>query len=251
MSRYLRHCIILITAHSAVICGPASTPIANAAMPLLYSSGCSGPCTGACHHSAAPSADDKTAKSRRCQPSRKRDRKRFPASSCNNYLQALAGQIDIQPGSCLLSQPWQPAGDVAVRHVADSKGLEDDAAHTAGDEVTVRNPWIAAWHDRDPNDVWVQLHTPSLSGTHECGCSWVKRTGSACSRASKTAAHLKPRPVDAGDGQQRGLIPVNIHAEIGQVRIRGRVKRLVEAAVRLLAPVAAHQAAAEADRDFV
>ena len=44
MSRYLRHCIILMTAHSGVICGPASTPMLIAASPARYSSGCRGPC---------------------------------------------------------------------------------------------------------------------------------------------------------------------------------------------------------------
>ena len=36
---YRKHCIILTTAHSGVILGPASTPMLRATWPLLYSSG--------------------------------------------------------------------------------------------------------------------------------------------------------------------------------------------------------------------
>jgi hypothetical protein len=43
MSGCARHSIILTTAHSGVIWGPASTPISRARAPLLYSSGLRGP----------------------------------------------------------------------------------------------------------------------------------------------------------------------------------------------------------------
>lgn len=43
MSGYARHIIIFTTAHSGVICGPASTPISSASAPDLYSSGLRGP----------------------------------------------------------------------------------------------------------------------------------------------------------------------------------------------------------------
>ena len=68
-----------------------------------------------------------------------------------------------------------------------------------------------------------------------------------------SATHLKPGPVDTHilNFQQSIMVPVNVHAQVCQIWVGWRVKCLVKTTVSLLASVATHQAATEADRHLM